>query len=250
MVFKDRFGGHSRDYARFRPTYPQPLYRYLAELVPVRRRAWDCATGNGQAAVGLAAHFERVIATDASAGQLAAAAAHPNVEYRTAPAEASGLEPASVDLVTVAQALHWFDLDSFYAEVGRVLKPDGAIAAWCYALVRVAPKVDAVIERYYRDIVGPYWPPERAHVDAHYQTLAFPFSEIQAPPFRMETRWTLDEFAGYLDTWSAAEEYRRAHRANPLDQIRDALAWAWGADHPTRTVVWPLYLRVGKPRAL
>lgn len=246
MAFKDHFGGHAQDYARFRPTYPAALYTYLAGLAPARELAWDCATGSGQAALGLAVHFAHVVATDASAGQIAAAAAHPTIEYRVAPAEHSGLASANADLVTVAQALHWFDLDAFYAEVRRVLKPDGVIAAWCYALMRISPKVDAVIDRYYREIVGPHWPPERAHVDAHYRTLAFPFTEAVAPPFRMDTRWTLDEFIGYLDTWSATQRYVQANGTHPLEQIREPLAWAWGADRAARTIVWPLHLRIGR----
>jgi len=244
--FKDHFSGHSQDYARFRPTYPAALYAYLAGLTPGRSLAWDCATGNGQAALGLAAHFARVVATDASAEQIAAAAPHPQVEYRVAPADASGLAEKSADLVTVAQSLHWFNLEDFYAEVTRVLKPGGVVAAWCYALMRVAPKVDAVVDRFYREIVGPYWPPERAHVDAGYRTLAFPFTGIAPPPFRMETHWTLDELVGYLETWSATQRYRKANGTNPLDQIRDPLAWAWGAPRAARTVVWPLHLRAGR----
>lgn len=246
MAFKDYFGGNSPDYARFRPTYPAALYTYMTGLAPGRELAWDCATGSGQAALGLASYFARVVATDASDRQIAAATPHPRIEYRVTPAETSLLVPASVDIVTVAQALHWLDLDAFYAEVRRVLKPNAVIAVWCYSLMRVAPKVDAVVDRYYRDIVGPYWPPERAYVDAHYRTLAFPFAEIAAPPFRMETRWTFEDFVGYIDTWSATQQYRRVRGDNPLEQVREPLVWAWGPDHPARTIVWPLHLRIAK----
>lgn len=152
MTFHDHFSEHAEDYARFRPTYPDSLYKFLGETVTARALAWDCATGNGQAAVGLAAHFERVIATDASRPQIAQALAHPRVEYRVAEATQSGLADASVDLVTIAQALHWFDTPTFYAEVRRVLTPAGVCAAWGYGLMRIAPAIDAVVDHYYRDV--------------------------------------------------------------------------------------------------
>lgn len=246
MTFIDRFGGHARDYARFRPVYPPALYTYLAGLVAQRGLAWDCATGSGQAALGLVDHFARVTATDASREQIAAATPHPRIEYRAAPAERSGFAAASVDLVTVAQALHWFDVDAFYTEVRRVVKPGGVLAAWCYGLTRIAPDLDGVVDRYYRDIVGPYWPAERRHVDDQYRSIAFPFEDIAAPAFRMEQRWTLDEFLGYLATWSATQRYRETHGENPLELIRAPLARAWGEDSAPRVVGWPLHLRIGR----
>lgn len=246
MTFHDHFSGHADDYARFRPSYPHTLYAFLAKAVGAHDLAWDCATGNGQAAVGLAAHFARVVATDASGSQIEHAAAHPNVEYRVAEASASGLADASVDLVTIAQALHWFDTPAFYAEVRRVLKPGGVCAAWGYGLMRVAPAIDAVVDRFYHEVVGPYWPPERAHLDAGYRTLGFPFPEIAAPAFAMEAEWPLKELVGYLATWSAAKRYAKTTGNDPLGVIGADLARAWGAADVPRRITWPLFLRVGR----
>ena len=246
MTFHDHFSEHAEDYARFRPTYPDSLYTFLADAVTARGLAWDCATGNGQAAVGLAKHFERVIATDASRPQIAQALAHPRVEYRVAEATQSGLADASVDLVTIAQALHWFDTPTFYAEVRRVLTPAGVCAAWGYGLMRIAPAIDAVVDHYYRDVVGPYWPPERVHLDAGYATLGFPFAEIAAPPFAMQATWPLAGLLGYLATWSATKRYVQILGMDPLDRVSGDLTRAWGPADVTHLVTWPLYLRVGR----
>lgn len=246
MTFHDHFSEHAEDYARFRPTYPDSLYTFLADAVTARGLAWDCATGNGQAAVGLAKHFERVIATDASRPQIAQALAHPRVEYRVVEATQSGLADASVDLVTIAQALHWFDTPAFYAEVRRVLAPAGVCAAWGYGLMRIAPAIDAVVDHYYRDVVGPYWPSERVHLDAGYATLGFPFAEIAAPPFAMQATWPLAGLLGYLATWSATKRYVQILGMDPLDRVSGDLTRAWGPADVTHLVTWPLYLRVGR----
>lgn len=246
MSFDDHFSGHADEYARFRPTYPTSLYAFLARAAPAQELAWDCATGNGQAALGLASHFARVIAIDASAAQIERAVAHAQVEYRVAEATASGLRAARVDLVTIAQALHWFDTPAFYAEVRRVLKPHGVCAAWGYGLMRVAPAIDTVLDRFYHDVVGPYWPPERAHLDAGYRTLAFPFTELAAPSFAMRATWPLAGLLGYLATWSAAKPYAKAVGADPLGRIADDLAHAWGPAEMPRAITWPLYLRLGR----
>lgn len=246
MSFHDHFSGHADEYARFRPTYPTSLYAFLARAAPAQELAWDCATGNGQAALGLASHFARVIATDASAAQNAHAVAHGRVEYRVAEATASGIPAASVDLITVAQALHWFDTPAFYAEVRRVAKPGAICAAWGYGLMRVAPAIDAVLDRFYRNVVGPYWPPERAHLDAGYRTLAFPFAEFAAPSFAMEATWPLAGLLGYLATWSAAKRYAKAVGADPIECIAADLAHAWGPAATPQAITWPLYLRVGR----
>ena len=183
VSFKDHFSGHAADYSRYRPgAYPTALYQALAALAPDTARAWDCATGNGQAALGLAAHFEWVDATDASSKQIEVAQPHPRVRYATAPAEASGLVDASISLVTVAQALHWFDLPKFYTEVRRVAKPEAVIACWCYMHCAVTPAVDKATGRLYEDILGDsYWPPERKHVENAYRDLDFPFTRIELP---------------------------------------------------------------------
>ena len=161
MTFKDHFSDQASDYARFRPNYPHELFAYLGSLVLARECAWDCGTGSGQAAVALAEFFDRVVATDASEKQILSATKSSRVEYPIAPAENSGLSSHSLDLIAVAQALHWFDLDAFYMEAKRVLKPDGILAVWCYGLLEIGPEIDAIINRFYREIVGPYWPPER-----------------------------------------------------------------------------------------
>jgi RimJ/RimL family protein N-acetyltransferase len=243
--FADYFSGHAADYAAHRPGYPPDLFDLLALLPRERRLAWDCGTGNGQAAVGLAAHFERVIATDASPEQLAHAAPHPRVEYRLAPAEAAGLPDAAADLVTAAQALHWFSFDGFYAEVRRVLAPGGAVAVWTYNLARVDPDVDRVIDRLAYEIVKPYWPPERRWVDEEYRTIPFPFAEIPLPPLAQEEPWDLDRLLRYLATWSACQNYRRATGRNPVDEVGAELASLWGPE-PLRTVRWPIFIRAGK----
>jgi SAM-dependent methyltransferase len=215
----------------------------LASISPANDLAWDCATGNGQAAVGLAAVFDRVIATDASEEQLARAEANARVEYRVASAEQSRLDPQSVDLVTVAQALHWFDLDRFYAEVRRVLKPGGVFAAWAYKLARVEPAIDLVVNRYYSDVVGKYWPAERMLVEK-FEELPFAFQEIGVPQFEMVVEWTVERLLGYLRTWSATQRFRAAEKRNPLEEIEGELRTAWGNEG--RRVIWPLTMRVGR----
>lgn len=246
-VFADHFTSVAADYANFRPTYPAALFAWLAAIAPGRALAWDCAAGSGQASRGLAAHFERVIATDASTAQIAAAVSHPRVEYRVAPAEASGLPDGAVDLVTVAQALHWFDLDRFYAEARRVLKPDGVLAVWTYGVLSVAGEaVDARARAFYRETVGPYWPPERRHVESGYRTLPFPFAELETPAFRMEASWSLPELLGYFRSWSATARYLTERGHDPVEALAAELAPLWGASSDHRTITWPLALRVGR----
>lgn len=244
--FKDHFSGHAQGYSGHRPGYPAALFAYLADSAPARARAWDCATGNGQAARGLAPHFQEVIATDASAAQLAHGCAPANVGFRVAAAEASGLDDGSVDLITVAQALHWFDLEGFYREARRVLRPNGLLAAWCYALFDATPAVERAVARLYGEIVGPYWPPERRLIDEGYATLPFPFRELAAPEFKMRRRLTFDELLGYLRTWSAVQRYLRERGQDPLDAITDELRGAWPGSGKRLEVRWTLCLRVGR----
>jgi SAM-dependent methyltransferase len=247
--FRDHFASAAPAYAAFRPRYPAVLFAALADRTPGRHVAWDCATGSGQAALGLAAHFERVIATDASAAQLAAALPHPRVRYARAAAEASGLAPRSVELVTVAQALHWLDRPAFYAEARRVLVPGGVIAVWCYGLLELGAGLDEPIRAFYGRTVGPYWPPERALVDSGYRTVDFPFAELSLAPVAMEVDLTLAELGGYLGTWSAVLRYRSATGHDPVAPLLDRLTPAWGGAERRRTARWPLALRVGRVAA-
>lgn len=246
MSFKDHFSGHAGAYAASRPHYPMALFEWLAQGAPARERAWDAGCGNGQAALALAQHFESVVATDPSADQIAQAEAHARVSYRVEAAEAPTHADASIDLVCVAQALHWFDLERFYTGVRRVLRPDGVIAVWTYGLSRVAPDVDRVFLQLYTEILEPYWPPERRHVENAYADLAFPFTPIDAPQFAMQCDWTLAQYLAYLRTWSATQRYLRERGADPVDRIADAMAQAWGDPSVARGVRWPLGLRVGR----
>lgn len=246
MAFKDYFSQHSSDYARYRPRYPDALFVYLASLCPSHRQAWDCATGNGQAALSLTQCFRRVVATDASEAQLQQTTPHNQITYRVAPAEASGLRDRSCDLVIVAQALHWFDITQFYLEASRVLKPEGILAVWCYELMQISPEIDQQVSNYYRSVVGNYWPAERRLIEQRYQTLDFPFAEIDTPPFSMTATWSFNQLVGYLKTWSATQRFLNQHQQNPLDQIIPDLAMAWGDLEASYPVVWPIHLRVGR----
>jgi SAM-dependent methyltransferase len=233
--FRDHFSSHAADYARYRPDYPGALFDFLASLSPARRRAWDCATGSGQAAAGLAARFEEVVGTDASAAQIAAAVPKPGILYRVASADASGLANGSVDLVTVAQALHWLDRDRFWPEADRVLVAGGVIAVWCYDLLRINPEVDAVVRRLSSEVVGPHWPPERALVERGYGALEFPFEEVPAPAFAMGKLWTFPDLLGYLRTWSANRRFEESTGEDPLRTVEGPLRAAWGEPGEARS---------------
>jgi ubiquinone/menaquinone biosynthesis C-methylase UbiE len=244
--FKDHFSSHAAAYALSRPGYPPALFSHLASLAPSTQLAWDCATGSGQVAIGLARHFERVIATDASAAQIEHAFGHERIVYRVEPAEATSLDPASVDLVTVGQALHWFDLDRFYTEVRRVLRPRGLVVAWCYGRCTIAPDIDAIVDRFYAEIVGPFWPPERVLVESGYQTLPLPFERVPLSAFGMHAEWTVDELLAYLGTWSATQRYASEHGHDARDEIAESLMNAWGSRHARRRIEWPLAFLVGR----
>jgi len=246
MSFKDHFSAHAGAYHEARPTYPEALYDWLAAQVRARELAWDAGCGNGQASVALARRFARVHATDPSAAQIANAEARANIDYRVEPAEACSLADASADLVTVAQALHWFDHARFDAEVRRVLKPGGVVAAWSYADCRIAPAIDAVKNHLYVDLTGPYWPPERRYIDEGYRTLPFPFDEFAAPVFDMHADWTLAQFLAYLRSWSATQRYLKANGTDPVGLVEADLAREWGDPRQARCVRWDFHLRVGR----
>ena len=245
--FKDHFSRLAAQYAAFRPRYPATLFDYLAEVAPARSAAWDCACGSGQATVDLADRFDAIVATDASAQQVSAAAPHPRVTYRVAPAENSGLPPESVDLVTVAQALHWFDLNAFYAEARRVLRPNGVLAVWSYGLhVLEEQEIQALLHEYYTETVGEYWPPERKIVEAGYRSLPFPFVELKPPAFAMSELWTLSQLLGYLRSWSATSRYVQKNGIDPVTPLGEKIEPLWGGAARTRLVQWPVDMRVGR----
>jgi SAM-dependent methyltransferase len=244
MNFKDLFSARAAEYERCRPGYPRELFEFLAAAAPARRRAVDVATGNGQAATGLAAFFTEVVATEPSEAQLARARAHPRVRYRREPAERIGLPDGSCDVLTAAQAAHWFDWGEFPREALRVLAPGGVIALWTYELFSVAPRVDALVADFYRNVTGPYWPRERRYVEERYATLPFPFEELAAPAFACELDWTADEATAYLGTWSAVQRRFEAVGTDPVALVAPRLAAAWGTG--TRRVRWPIHLRAGR----
>ena len=247
QAFQDHFSGVASRYADFRPHYPDGLFDYLATLVPRSATVWDCAAGNGQATHDLARCFAKIIATDASKEQIASATPNPKVAFRVAPAEQSGLADNSVELITVAQAMHWFDFEKFFAEVRRVLKPDGVLAAWAYGINTVeGDAVNELVQDFYANVVGPYWPPERKLVEEGCRTIPFPFSEILTPAFRMEACWTLERLLGYFSTWSATSRCIKATGRNPLGPLSERLRPVWGNADSPRLVMWPLSLRVGR----
>ena len=234
-------------YAKFRPVYPAALFDALARLPAHRRLALDCGTGNGQAAIGLAAHFDRVIGTDPSESQLDHAIGAPKVEYRCARAEATGLPDGSVDLVTAAQALHWFDAPAFFEEARRVLAPGGAVAVWGYGdPVLEDPELHAIVHEFNRGRLEPWWYPERKLLLDGYRTIDFPFTEISTPQFTLEQRWNLHQLAGLLRTWSATARYSAHHGVDPVAEVETELAEQWGDPGMPRVVRWPLYLRAGR----
>ncbi len=242
-MFKDHFSKQARGYTQFRPRYPHELFQYLASLVDRRERAWDCGTGNGQAAIALAEFFDEVIATDPSASQIAQAEQHSNVRYLVSTAEESPLASNSVDLITVAQALHWFDLARFCNEARRVAHPRGVLAAWSYGLATISPDVDRIVWRLYQDILGSYWPAERKLIEQGYKTIELPFDELVAPAFAMTAEWNLTDLIGYLGTWSSVQKYVERHGRDPLEQVQADLEAAWETAL-TRRIQWPLFMRI------
>jgi ubiquinone/menaquinone biosynthesis C-methylase UbiE len=244
MQWKDHFSHASDDYRRWRPRYPAALFAWLGSVSPSTALAWDCATGNGQAALGLASPFERVVATDRSDEQIRHAHRHPRIEYRVASAEASGLEAGSVDLVTVAAAAHWFEPEPFAHELARVVRPGGVLAAFTYHLAHVAPPFDEPFGWLYWTVLKPYFAPATRYVDERYETLPLPGSPIPAPAFEVTAEWSLDEALAFVGTWSGAATYRDETGDDPIERIRPALTRAWGNASARRTLRWPLFLRV------
>lgn len=247
MSFKDHFSGHAQTYADARPNYPDQLFDFLHGQCDQHDLAWDCATGNGQAAVSLAKTFKRVIATDGSAQQVAQGRVVNNIEYRQLTAEQPLSERGACDLITVAQALHWFDTDAFFENAKASLKPQGVLAVWCYGIHHVNETVDAVVEKLYEAILGEYWPPERRLVENHYRDIHFPFATCSEQEFVMTKQWTLSQLCGYITSWSALQRYKNQKGSDPLLLIIDELQKAWGDDSSrAKTVTWPLVVRLAR----
>lgn len=239
------FDGGGRAYARFRPEYPPALADFLAAAAPARDLAVDVGCGNGQLTRLLAPHFTQVVGLDPSADQIANAAPDARIDYRCAPAERLPLADASADLVTAAQAAHWFDLPAFYDEVRRVGRPGAVVALVSYGVLRLEPPLDARFQAFYRDEIGPYWPPERKLVDTGYATIDFPFAEIARPALEIRVAWHLSEFLGYVQTWSAVRSAQEAGRDGLLMAFANDLADAWGDPDTRRPVAWPINMRIG-----
>lgn len=242
---KDYFSGHSRLYASFRPTYPEDLYTFIFDHVAQKDTAWDCATGNGQVATYLANYFDRVFATDISTQQLEQAPAHDGIVYAVSTAEKTLFPDNQFDLITVGQALHWFERDIFYQEVKRVAKPGGILAVWGYANLAVSPEIDVHLQHFYQNTIGPYWDDARRLVETEYKTIAFPFEEIPAPTFAIRVAWSLEHLSGYLETWSATQKYIRENQQNPVPDLIETLRALW-PDNIQQTVSFPVFLRLGR----
>ena len=245
MSVKDYFSGHAKGYAAFRPVYPDELYAFILKHVNRTKKAWDCGTGNGQVAKRLAENFERVDATDISQNQIGQAPPVENISYHVCPAEQTSFPNNHFDLVTVAQALHWFELDKFYAEVKRVTVGGGVIAVWGYSLNTVNKNVDELTLDFYSNTVGPYWDPARRMVENRYEDLPFPFDPIPFPGFAITLLWTLAEYIGYLRTWSATQAYIRANNTDPTDGLFHKLQAYWGPEE-IKSVTFPLFGRMGR----
>ena len=243
--FKDHFSGVAKGYGAARPSYPQALADWLGEIAPRRGLALECGCGSGQLTRGLAKAFARVLATDASAGQVEAAPAIANVEWRVAPAEASGLEDGGADLVVAAQAAHWFDLPRFYAEARRVGAPGAIMALIAYGRFFVAPEIDGPVEAYYSGALGGHWPPERVHPENGYRDFDFPFARIAAPAFSLEADWDLPRTLAYFDTWSATLAFKRAKGEDATAPFYEQVAIAWGDPARVRRFAWPVTVLAG-----
>ena len=245
MSFADHFSTVAARYATYRPHYPQALADVLADRCAAHEAAWDAGCGSGQLSVALAARFARVFAQDPSQALLDSAEQHPRVAYSCASAEASGLPDASVDLAVAAQAAHWFDWPRYVAEVARVARPGALVALVSYGILRVDGAAGAEIAHYYRDIVGPYWPKGREHVENGYRDLAWPWPEVAAPAIDMVATWTRDELVGYVTTWSATVKLVDSEGPARFEAFRDRLAAAW-PDGELREVRWPLAIRLAR----
>ena len=243
------FSQYSDQYAKHRPQYPDELFAYLSSIASGHDAVWDCGTGNGQAAVTLAKYFSRVEATDISAEQIRHCIVHPQVRYNVSPAEHTSFENASFDLVAVATAAHWFDLPSFFLEVGRVLKPAGILAVWTYGLATVEPAIDEIIQRELLEPIDPFWAEGNRMVMNGYRDLSLPFNTLQPPEFSIRLEWTLSQASAYLRTWSAVKRYSDEVGTDPVERLAAKLTPLWGEAEQVQAVNMPIYLRVSRKGA-
>ena len=246
MNLKDNFSTQSKQYAKFRPTYPEELYQFLLSHVVKTQVAWDCATGNGQIATVLSQHFDNVYATDISENQLKNAPQIANITYKVERAEYTSFQDHSFDLITVGQAIHWFKFDAFYTEVKRTLKPNGLIAIVGYGIMHINAEIDELIHYLYKDILGSFWDEERKYIEDNYLNVTFPFREIQCPGFEITAEWNLEQLIGYLETWSALQHYIKLNSKSPIPLIYERLEQVWG-NTKKHTIHFPILLKVGKP---
>jgi len=245
-TFSDNFSKHASIYAKFRPSYPYELYNYLHSLTTQHTLAWDCGTGNGQSAIHLADFYDQVFATDPSESQLKNAFAHDRVMYKVEKAEETSLADQSVNLITVAQAVHWFDFDVFYQQVNRVLKPDGIIAVWAYGVPNITPEIDKITQHFHDHVVGEFWQKENKLIQRGYLTIPFPFKEIEPPEFQINTKFKLQDLLGHLLSWSATQRYIKQHQVDPLLAVQQEFEKHWKNPAEAKSVSWKIMLRVGK----
>lgn len=244
QVFADHFSAHAAEYAAYRPHYPQALFRWLAEISPGTQLAWDAGTGNGQVAHGLVTRFARVVATDASAEQVANAQPHARIAYKVTSYD-TGIADGAAQLVTVGQALHWFDLGAFIDESRRVLQPDGVLAAFAYGRNRISPEIDELVRHHHDVTLGEFWPREHWLIYEDYRSLEVPIIELVPPPIELREEWTLERFIGFLRTWSGTQRSIAARGDAEVVVFEAELARRWGSE-PVRTVTWPMVIRAGK----
>ena len=242
---KDNFSTQSGLYSKFRPGYPQKLYDFLLPLVPEKNVAWDCGTGNGQVALKLSRYFKEVFATDLSAVQISNAVLKDNIFYSVEKAELTSFEENKFDLITVAQAIHWFNFEEFYSEARRTLRPGGVIAVIGYGIFRINKRINSMIDKFYSITTGAYWDAERKHVDSNYSTIPFPFKKIESPTFSMNYYWEFEQVIGFLNTWSAVQHYIKKNNENPVEKFSDELKEAWG-NISKRKVTFPVFMIAGR----
>jgi trans-aconitate methyltransferase len=244
MNTKDFFSGHANVYASFRPEYPEALYQFIFKFVQKKNAAWDCGTGNGQVARRLAQSFTSVYATDISKKQLEQAKTAPNIFYSVASAESTAFPPNTFDLITVAQALHWFDTEAFFAEAKRVAQPSCTFATWGYGNISINDTLDPYIHNFYTNVVGKYWDEARRHVETEYRNIPFPFKAIDTPQFYIELTWNLAQLKGYLESWSATQRYIKELNENPVIEFSKTLEENWGNDE-LLAIRFPIFLKLG-----